>query len=167
MNLIKKGILFIFSASICSSFGQLKLAGVWQGVLQIDGQPSEKSMLLYAEFKQIGSTIEGKMREELFSTDLFSVKRLKGTITATSFKFSQSVIEKKKQTSKTNWCLIEGVLNYSDSSGYLTGKFTSSDCKRYTGSIILYQSNAQFSATEASPLSHSWVILFFKDYIFY
>jgi len=164
MVLFKKAFLVYCFALTGAINCQPNISGNWQGIIQIDGQTIDKSALLYAEFNQKNGALEGKMRDEIFGSDLFAVKRFKGSITKNSISFNQTIIEKQKQNTKTSWCLISGTLTYSDSTGYLTGSFKSSDCKRYSGKIILYKSSAQFSATEASPLSHSWVKLFFKDY---
>lgn len=152
----------LFSKAI---YSQSVFTGVWQGIVQLEGQALEKSTLIYAEFTEKGTNIEGKMRDEIYGSDLFAVKRLKGTQFKNTLTLKQSIIEKQKQDTKTNWCLLDATLNYSDSSGYLTGFFTSSDCKRYRGKIILYKSTANFSSTTSSPLSHTWFKHFINDYL--
>ena len=164
MILFKKTFLFFYCAFIGVLNCQTNLSGSWQGIIQIEGQTLEKSTLIYADFQQKGALLEGKMRDEIVGTDLFAVKRIKGSVTANTCSLNQTIIEKQKQTAKTSWCLIGGTLNYSDSTGYLTGTFKSTDCKRYSGKIILFKSTAEFSATTQSPLSHSWFKQFITDY---
>jgi OOP family OmpA-OmpF porin len=149
-------ILFIMSTS-ASLLSQQELKGVWQGLMVRDGIKEEQGMILYAQFEITDGSLSGKTRNEVYDTDLFAIKRLKGTASKNSLIFTEFVIEKKKNSTKTSWCNISSELTYNDSTGYLTGRYTSSDCKRNTGKIILYRSTAQFAATEEQTQSHLWV----------
>lgn len=161
-----RSIISFFLIFICSFNGmsQIDYSGVWQGIIVKSGYNNEQGNLIYADFTISGNSIEGKTREEMFGTEYFAVKRIKGTTSGNKITFNQIVVEKKKNSSKTTWCKIDAELIYNDSTGYLTGKYTSSDCRNNIGKIILYKSTAKFSATEESPLSHSWFALFNKDY---
>jgi OOP family OmpA-OmpF porin len=160
MNKLVYLIIFFFSSNLLA---QIDFNGVWQGVLIKDGSSLEKASIFYAELSLRNGFIEGKTRDEIYDTDLYAVKKIKGSQKNNELKFNQIVIEKKKNSSKTNWCLIETVLTYNDSTGYLSGRYAGIDCKRNTGKIILYQSNTDFSDTDISPLSHSWFNPFLKD----
>lgn len=153
-------LLFIRFVSI----GQTNMAGTWQGIMIKDGSTAEQASLIYLNVKINGETIEGKTRNEIYNTDFFAVKKIKGTYKNNELFVSEFVVEKKKNSSKITWCNINATLTYSDSTGYLTGKYTSTDCKRNTGKIILYKSKADFSSTETSPLSHTWFPKFTKDF---
>lgn len=157
-----KIILAIFSVIFSSGFifGQLDLNGVWQGVIIKNGQKLEEGGIFYASFSVTEKTISGKTREEIYNTDYFAVKQLKGSLKGNTVRFSQTVIEKKKDVPKNKWCIIDANLTYNDSSGYLEGTYTSLECGKNSGRIILFKSTAQFSDTEDSPLSHAW----FKRY---
>ncbi|MCE2712240.1 MAG: OmpA family protein [Cryomorphaceae bacterium] len=150
--------LIFFFPVMCQS----SLIGIWQGIMIKDGSTIEQSSILFADIKVSSEGIEGKTRDELYNTDQYAVKRFKGTANQNSITFKQSVIERKKSSSKTNWCLISATLFYSDSSGYLEGRYTSTDCKRNTGKIILYRSTASFSESDTSAISHAW----FKPFIY-
>jgi OmpA-OmpF porin, OOP family len=152
-------LLFIRFVSI----GQTNMAGTWQGIMIKDGSAAEQASLIYLNVKINGETIEGKTRNEIYNTDFFAVKKIKGSYKNNELFVSEFVVEKKKNSSKIIWCNINATLTYSDSTGYLTGKYTSTDCKRNTGKIILYKSKADFSSTETSPLSHTWFPKFTKD----
>ena len=166
VTMVLKKHIFCFLSCLFSGLilSQVDLSGNWQGIIQLDGQTIEKSTLLYANFNQKGIALDGKMRDEIVGKDFYAVKRLKGTVLKNEITFNQTIIEKQKQNAQTNWCLISGTLSYNDSTGYLIGTFKSTDCKRYTGKIILYKSTAEFSATTQSPLSHAWHKLFINDY---
>jgi len=157
-------MLFIFFFLIgwsCSS--QTDFNGVWQGIMVKDGFKNEQGTILYASFTVNNGIVEGKTRDEVYNTDQFAVKKIKGSVKKNVVQFNQIVIEKKKNNSKTNWCNIDASLTYNDSTGYLEGKYTSTDCKRNSGKIILYRSTAKFSATEESMLAHSWMKFFMND----
>jgi outer membrane protein OmpA-like peptidoglycan-associated protein len=155
-------IFLLFFVRFVSN-GQANMAGTWQGIMIKDGTTAEQASLIYLTVQINGETIEGKTRNEIYNTDFFAVKKIKGTYKNKELFISEFVVEKKKNSSKITWCNINATLLYSDSTGYLTGKYTSTDCKRNTGKIILYKSKAVFSSTETSPLSHTWVPRFTKD----
>lgn len=156
-------VIFLLLFTRFVSFGQTNFAGTWQGIMIKDGTTADQASILYLNFQINGETIEGKTRNEIYNTEFFAVKKIKGTYKNNELTLSEFVIEKKKNSSKITWCNINTTLTYSDSTGYLTGKYTSTDCKRNTGKIILYKSKADFSSTETSPLSHTWLPRFTKD----
>ena len=145
------------------SIAQVNLAGTWQGIMIKDGATNEQASLLFLDIHLNGDVAEGKTRNEIYNTDFFAVKKIKGAYKNNQLTLSEFVVEKKKNSSKITWCNINTTLTYSDSTGYLTGKYTSTDCKRNTGKIILFKSKAVFSVTETSPLSHTWFPRFIKD----
>jgi len=153
-------VLFLFSNPLVC---QNNLVGTWQGIIIKDGTTNEQASILYLNIQINDETIEGKTRNEINNTEFFAVKKIKGSYKNNQLSFSEFVIEKKKNSSKITWCNINADLIYSDSTGYLTGKYSSTDCKRNSGKIILYKSKAEFSSTETSPLSHTWFTRFTKD----
>lgn len=155
---------FLFFLSTFCGLSQVDFNGVWQGILVKDGSKNEQGSILYTNFTINGKTVEGKTRDEIFNTDYFAVKKIKGSVSGNEINFNQFVIEKKKSSTKITWCNIDAKLTYNDSTGYLEGRYNSSDCKRNTGKIILFKSTAVFSATETTPLTHNWFIKFNKDY---
>ena len=157
-------ILFIFFFLIgwnCTS--QTNFNGVWQGIMVKDGFKNAQGTIFYTFFTVNNGIVEGKTRDEVYNTDQFAVKKIKGSVKNNVIQFNQIVIEKKKNNSTTNWCNIDASLTYNDSTGYLEGKYTSTDCKRNTGKIILYRSTAKFSATEESMLAHNWMKFFLNN----
>ena len=156
-------LLCFFILSSMRVLSQTDFNGIWQGLMIKDGFKNEQASIFFADFKITKGVVEGKTRDEIFNTDQYAVKKIKGTCKNNEIKFNQYVIEKKKNSSKTNWCNIEADLFYNDSTGYLEGRYTSTDCKRNTGKIILYRSKTSFSATDTSSLSHSWFKPFVND----
>jgi len=156
-------VIFLLLFTRFVSIGQANIAGTWQGIMIKDGTTVEQASLIYLTVQINGEAIEGKTRNEVYNTDFFAVKKIKGSYKNNELFISEFVVEKKKNSSKITWCNINATLIYSDSTGYLSGKYTSTDCKRNAGKIILYKSKVDFSSTETSPLSHTWFPRFTKD----
>jgi OOP family OmpA-OmpF porin len=149
--------------SVCVD-AQVSLSGSWQGLLIRDGVPLKNASIIYLNVTSSEKEFIGKIREELYDSDLFAVKQLKGKNDGRIISFQQTLIEKKKSNSKTTWCLFSANLTYSDSTGYLEGNFTSTNCRNNRGKIVLYRiPNAAIDA-EKSPQSHAWFSTFISDY---
>lgn len=160
---IKHFCFFPFLFLIFLSNAQTDFKGVWQGVIVKDGYKNEQGLLFYANFEIEGTTLSGKTRDEIYNTDFFAVKKIKGTISGNELNLSQFAVEKKKNSSKSVWCNVDAKLKYNDSTGYLVGTYKSSDCKGNSGKIILYKSSAVFSAIEGPMLPHAWFSNFISD----
>ena len=159
---------FLFFLMCCifslSSEAQVTLSGSWQGLLIRDGVQLKNATIIYLDVPSNDTEFIGKIREELYDTDLFALKKIKGNINNRVLSFQQTVIEKKKTNSKTTWCLYSATLTYNDSTGYLEGNFISTDCRNNRGKIVLYRiPNATIDA-EKSPQSHAWFSPFVSDY---
>ena len=150
-----------FSLSIDA---QSSLTGTWQGLLVRDGVPLKNASIIYLNILSNETEFIGKIREELCDTDLFAIKKTKGIINDRTLSFQQTGIEKKKTNSKTTWCLISAKLIYNDSTGYLEGNFTSTDCRNNRGKIVLYRTATATQDIEKSPHSQAWFTLFISDY---
>lgn len=144
-------------------YSQTKFAGVWQGVLMRDGAKESEATLFYCNFSLDGENLSGKTREEVYSTDLYCIEKIKGSCKKSNIEFKQSVIETKKSSSKVTWCMADFVGEYNDSTGYIRGTFKSTTCKRNSGSFILYRSKTNFAENELPALGHAWRDDFLKD----
>ena len=160
---MRKLFLIIILLNVFSTFSQVDFKGIWQGIIIKDGQKTEQGNILFLNLTLSGKTVEGKSREEYYSTDFYAIKKIKGEFTDNQLKFKQMMIEKKKSNSKTTWCLFEANLKYNDSTGYLEGRYQSSDCRQNSGKIILYRSTAQFSNDDKTILNQSWIDVFKND----
>jgi outer membrane protein OmpA-like peptidoglycan-associated protein len=148
-------ILFIFSTAQC--IAQDQLVGVWQGLIIKDGSTADAGQIMYAEFTVSDGSVTGRSRNELYDTDQYAVKNLKGSVKSGKINITELVVVKKKSTGKTSWCNLTYELKLNDSSGYLSGRYSSTDCKRNTGQIILFRSNFPFDGGEQQSQSHLWV----------
>ena len=161
-----RNLLFFFLPlffPFVSAFSQVDFTGVWQGIMVKDGYKNEQGSLIYLQFSVEGKKVEGKSRDEVSNTEFFAVKTIKGTVAGNEINFNQLKIEKQKNPPKIVWCNIDAKLVYNEQTGYLEGKYKSSDCLRNTGKLILYKSTNEFSATEKSPAAQSWFATFIKD----
>jgi outer membrane protein OmpA-like peptidoglycan-associated protein len=154
----------VFSVLTLASMAQSMLSGNWQGLLIRDGGTIQQSTIIYVSIPSSEKEFIGKTREEIFDTELFAVKKMKGSANGKNMSFQQTFIEKKKTNTKTTWCMLSATLTYTDSTGYLEGRYTSTDCRSSRGKIILYRSTEAFPDVDNSPPSQTWFSTFVSDY---
>ncbi|MBI1836807.1 MAG: OmpA family protein [Flavobacteriia bacterium] len=155
--------IFIYLNFSFFSFSQTDYNGLWQGFVIQNGKKIDQATPIYLNLTVKNGIVEGKIREEIVNTDLYALKKTKFELKNNIISFKQLLIEKKKTSSKANWCLINAQLTYIDSTGYLEGKYSSTDCKGVSGKIILYRSQLKFSESEIPIQSHSWIVQFAND----
>lgn len=139
------------------------LSGIWRGVLTQNGYSTDKGSLLYLDLHITDGTVTGTSRDEIYNTETFALKNLKGTQKNGVLELQQSVITKKTSPSKTNWCKFNMVLMYNKTTGYLEGTYTSSDCRNAVGKVILYRTESKFSDGEKAAESHHWFDVLVQD----
>lgn len=143
--------------------GQGDFTGTWRGVLIPAGKSTDHGTLLYLDLVFSDAEITGKTREEVFDSGDFAVKQITGRLKSSKLHFRQRVIEKSSNSPKVKWCLLELELQYDQSSGFLEGTFSSSDCKRFIGKVKLFRDEYEFSSTEKTEYSQLWFEQFLKD----
>lgn len=153
-------ILFFF---LFQSFTQEKMSGTWLGVLQRAGQSYTEGTPFYLKVEGDGKSTTGYTREEVYDTDDFAVKKIKGTVENGTLTFQQIVISKSKKNPKIKWCRFDAELKYNSTTGYLEGGFESTDCKRFIGKITLYRSAYNFAQDEKNELSQLWFTQIVSD----
>jgi outer membrane protein OmpA-like peptidoglycan-associated protein len=146
-----------------ASFAQLKLSGEWQGILVENNLSWKDGKPIYLTISVINGLIDGKIREEIYNSNSFSVLKVSGkTTTANSIELSEDRV--LKQTEKvTNPCLRQLKLVYKEDSGYFEGVFESIKCSNSTGKIILYKSKFEFHDKNETLMNHSWFLRFNAD----
>lgn len=148
--------------SAFAAMAQSPVEEVWQGLLIKDGQSFDQGCVIYFEFKANGELI-GRSREEVPGKEAYAVRRLKGKRVDKSVEFKQTITEKKKDAPGVKWCAIDAKLTFVDSTGYLEGCFTSSECRGYSGRIICYKSEMAFAAEATYKELQSWRPIFADD----
>ncbi len=149
-------IFYFFLFHGFTSIAQSNFSGTWQGIITKAGTSLENSTLFYLEINQSDKTITGYSREEIQGKGFFAVKHLKGENKGNNLTIQQTVISKSKNSSRVKWCRLKMDLNYDSITGYLSGRFLSTDCKRVIGEIILYKSDFDFSKTLEPGTSQLW-----------
>ena len=68
---------------------QLKLSGEWQGIIIEKNQDWKEGKPIYMTISVINGLIDGKIREEIYNSNSFSVMKISGkTIAANSIELS-------------------------------------------------------------------------------
>ena len=138
--------------------------GTWQGVLMRAGQSINQGTVVYLDLKLTDGILSGHMREETLNTEYFGVKQLTGKQEGNTLYFEQTVLENDKSAFRSKWCLYKGKLVYDSIRGYMTGSFSSTDCGRMSGTVILYNNHFELSKTEQSHSSQTWFKGFVRDF---
>jgi len=154
-------ILFIIFSQFTIS--QVDFKGLWQGIIILDGQTAEQGNIIYLNINSNNKSLEGQTREEQNKSPYYAVKNIKGKLDGVKISFEQKIIIKKESSTKSNWCLFKSDLIYNDSTGYLEGRFLSTNCRSFSGTLKLYRSTAKFSDNEELILSQSWIENFKND----
>lgn len=152
-------LLSILLFSIASRAQLAFLEGVWQGVITDRNQPAEKGTAIWFKFEidPASGKILGESRLETPFTSHYAYKNIKGEAASRNELYFEDIFIGKQENSGSNsWCLNQGNLAYNDSTGYLSGKWTSSDCRTRSGDIVLYRSKYNLSRSDTLSMYHSW-----------
>ena len=136
------------------SYSQSDLDGLWQGILTKNGKSISQSNPFFMEIETKSGKSSGRTREEIYKTEYFAIGKQYGTVKENSVDFKHVLYTKKEGNSRISWCKLKGTLVYNPETGYLEGKYTSSDCRTNAGTIILFRTKNVFSE-DASIASHS------------
>ncbi|MBN4072814.1 OmpA family protein [Crocinitomix catalasitica] len=154
---------FIFISAILiysSALAQLDfLQGSWQGILTTYNEPYEKGVAIWFDFdiEESSGEMMGESRCETPFTPYFAFKNIKGkSKEAFSISYEDIIIGYQENSSGKIWCHQKGKLTYDSESGYLSGDWQSTDCRRLSGKIILFRSRHKLSKTDTVTLYHSW-----------
>lgn len=153
-------LLILFLVLCRPLLGQINfLEGTWQGIIMTGGETYKKGNAIWFDFKIDKTTgvMTGESRIETPFTHYFAYKNIKGRAEdRTIIHFEDVIIGLQENESGKYWCTNKGTLIYNDSTGYLSGAWSSDDCKRAAGKIILYRSKYKLSRTDTTSLYHSW-----------
>lgn len=136
------------------------LEGTWQGIITSGNETFKKGTAIWFDFKidKVTGDMVGDSRLETPFTNYFAYKNIKGKAEEKNLiHFEDILIGLQENDPGKTWCSNKGTLSYSDSTGYLSGTWTSTDCKRANGKIVLYRSKYHLSKTDTASLYHSWV----------
>jgi len=146
--------LFLLLISFSNSSFSKDLTGTWKGVLINNGDVTSKGILFYLDINQTDGYI-GFSREELKTTTNYAVKKIKGSVSDSTITFNQVAIT-SKSSSRKKWCLMDFKLQYNALTGYMEGTYSSKECRRNQGKVILYKVDYEFQRKEISNVDQSW-----------
>lgn len=153
--------LLLTSALLAADFNP---QGTWQGVMTRKGTKMKDASLIYLDFENNDGVITGYSREEIYDTQLFSVKKVNGDLENGQLHIRQIAETKSNKTSRTKWCRVSGSLTYDPHTGYLTGQYVATDCRNVVGDFILYRADFELSQEEEMESSQIWFEQFVQDY---
>ena len=161
---MKMFLLLLLGLVSLNAFAQVKMDGIWQGLIVRDGAKWSESSVLFLEINTADKNLTGRTREEITKSDCFMIQKIKGTRTdSVSIKFKQYITETKKTTPKISWIPFEAKLSFDTLTGYLSGTYIQLAGRKTTGKITMYRSTAEFSNTEMIMLHQSWRDVFIQD----
>jgi outer membrane protein OmpA-like peptidoglycan-associated protein len=161
---MKMFLLLLLGFVSLNAIAQVKMDGIWQGLIVRDGAKWLESSVLFLEINSIDKNLTGRTREEVTKSDCYMIQKIKGTITdSVSIKFKQYITETKKTTPKITWIPFEAKLSFDTLTGYLSGSYTQLAGRKTTGKITMYRSTAEFSNSEMIMLHQSWRDVFIQD----
>lgn len=157
----------IFCITILLQFSlvaQMNFNGVWQGVIIPMGKTIDQASIFWLKIDGSGENLTVISRTEIVGQPYYALKKVKCKKQSNTLSCSEIVVYDKKSAPGLNWCKLNYELTYNEKTGYLSGDFTSTECRRTTGKIILYSSNHEFSESETSPMSTGWYKVFAENY---
>ncbi len=161
---MKMFLLLLIGFVSLNAIAQVKMDGIWQGLIVKDGAKWSESSVLFLEINSVDKNLTGRTREEVTKSDCYMIQKIKGTITdSVSIKFKQYITETKKTTPKITWIPFEAKLSFDTLTGYLAGSYTQLAGRKTTGKITMYRSTAEFSNSEMIMLHQSWRDVFIQD----
>lgn len=161
---MKMFLLLLLGFVSLNAIAQVKMDGIWQGLIVRDGAKWSESSVLFLEINSVDKNLTGRTREEVTKSDCYMIQKIKGTITdSVSIKFKQYITETKKTTPKITWIPFEAKLSFDTLTGYLAGSYTQLAGRKTTGKITMYRSTAEFSNSEMIMLHQSWREVFIQD----
>ena len=135
------------------------LEGSWQGLKVNLGQSNSKGKAIWFDFKIDNTTkiVTGEARIETPFSDNYALKIINGKVVSKNeIEFEDVMFGNEKNTGRAYWCLLKGKLTYNETTGYLSGDFSSNTCRTNVGKITLYRSKYDMSKTDTVSLYHSW-----------
>lgn len=155
--------LFIVLFLVFSAHTQ-DLSGVWQGMLIAPDNNYEKADIIYIEINLNNVEVTGFSRVEIVNRSEFAIKQFTGKKKGETVILEEKYITSSSNTRNDPKCKLNFELIYEEETGYLKGKYESSDCRRVMGSVLLYRSKMNFNQDKEPTATHLWKALLARDY---
>jgi OmpA-OmpF porin, OOP family len=156
-------ILYIGLFLFFSAYTQ-DVSGVWQGMLIAPDNNYEKADVIYIEISINDAEVTGFSRVELINRSEFAIKQFTGKKKGETLMLEEKYLASSSNTRNDPKCKLNFELSYDEHTGYLKGKYESSDCRRVMGRVILYRSKMNFNQDKEPTATHLWKALLARDY---
>lgn len=156
--------LIIFFNTVFFTFSQFDFKGEWKGVIKFSYQSLEESDVVFITLSGDKNKIEGKSRIEILNSEDYAVKTIVGQLKDNKLKLEEEYLKSSTHSRQAPKCKIVYEMSYMDSTGYLTGTFSSSDCRNKMGEIILFRTDEPFNDEEEFKATHYWKQRFIRDF---
>jgi OmpA-OmpF porin, OOP family len=156
-------ILYIGLFLFFSAYTQ-DVSGVWQGMLIAPDNNYEKADVIYIEISLNDTEVTGFSRVELINRSEFAIKQFTGKKKGETLMLEEKYLASSSNTRNDPKCKLNFELSYDEDTGYLKGKYESSDCRRVMGRVILYRSKMNFNQDKEPTATHLWKALLARDY---
>lgn len=133
---------------------------LWKGVLYRNGFPIEQGTIIYLNTQNPSQIVT---REEIVGEEFYSKKKATLQPKNEQYNLQQTVRIKEKKSSKIRWCNFQSLLSYSDSTGYLSGNFRSTECRNVAGKIVLFEDTDENSNSIEEKGQH-WFQPFIRNF---
>jgi outer membrane protein OmpA-like peptidoglycan-associated protein len=151
----KKILLFLFLIPLLVS-SQEQFKGLWKGMISESGSAIKDADVLYIRIDVQNNSISGRTRIELQDNENMAIKSFKGSLEDNKLILEEDYVRSSSNTRKAPVCKLNYTLVYNDSTGYLSGSYVSSDCRRIQGQIVLYRTEGKLNETKVNDGNHLW-----------
>ncbi|MFL5727955.1 MAG: OmpA family protein [Cytophagaceae bacterium] len=158
MNKIKYILFAFLFFQTTVMYSQLKVAGVWQGIITQPGGPlGFANYPFWMTFNETSSEFTGHTRCEVPGTEnYYNVIEMKGKVYPDHIFFEEiKITESKMPPSLGGWCIKSGTLYYTQEKNMLKGKWAggANGAICMPGEIIVYKSDGNVPQGEVVPVT--------------
>lgn len=162
---MKYTLLFlVLLLSVQFSFAQSNLNGLWKGMIKRSTQTLEQADVFYIQIDVSGEKIFGRTRIEILDSELMAFKSFEGNIKEGILNLEEDYVRNSSNSRGAPKCKLNYELEYIDSTGFLKGKFKSSDCRNHMGEIVVFRDEGTINKEKKIIGSHVWKKRFAKNY---
>ena len=151
-----------FFCIVSMGLSQERLHGEWRGLLISSGQNAETADVIYLSLPEGDS--KGFSRVEVLNTKEFAYKEFTFEIKNKTLSIEEKYIRLSSHSPSAPKCKLKYSLKYNDSTMFLEGDFTSSDCRNKMGKVVLYRTEHPISSEKEPTLTHYWKYHFARAY---
>ena len=142
---------------------QHPFVGFWQGMLKAAHQDYDKADVIYLELDE-SESVKGFTRVEVLNDMDYALKDFTGEIKGDVLIIKEQRLRGSSSSKNAPKCKLNFELTYDSLTGYLSGKFFSSDCRGKAGEVVFYQADKQLNHEKEADATHYWKYQFVRLY---